>query len=167
MPTETSIAFLTAAQAHFLALFFASAYVGSLYISKRTRLAFASKPLDANGRHRGKEHHERWRDDDDVIRARLVACTLSTTLCILTVVLVNWRAFGNEVSPFAYATCSFLNAMLGTPRRHESDHATPRTRNASYMAASHTASDNTLAVQRTAIRHVPCWNSSFYVQLVL
>lgn len=167
MPTVMSIASLTTAQAHVLAFFFASAYVGPLYVSKRTRLAFASKPLIANGRHRGKQQHERWRDDDDVIRARLVACTLSTTLCILTVVLVNWRTLGKEVSRFAFATCSFLDAMLGTPRRHESDRATPRTRNAFCMATSHTAPYNALAVQWSAIRHVPRWNPAFHVQLVI
>ncbi|KAF8719102.1 hypothetical protein AX14_011437 [Amanita brunnescens Koide BX004] len=106
--TVTSVASLTTAQAHFLALFFASTYVGSLYISKRTRLAFSAKPLVANGRHREKECHERWRDDGDVIRARLVACTLSTTLCILTVVLVHWRTLRKE---------GFLDAMEATAPR--------------------------------------------------
>ena len=165
--TVTSVASLTTAQAHFLALFFASTYVGSLYISKKTRLAFSAKPLVANGRHREKECHERWRDDGDVIRARLVACTLSTTLCILTVVLVHWRTLRKEVSRFAYATRSFLDPMLGIPRCHGSDRTPPWTRDVSYTAGAHSAHDNSPAVQRSTIRHVPRRNSSFHVQLVL
>ncbi|KAK2462514.1 hypothetical protein APHAL10511_005484 [Amanita phalloides] len=74
---------LTIAQAHLLALFFASSFVGSLYVSKRTRLAF-------------REHHERWRDDHTVIRARLVACTVSTTICVFTVAWVHSRVLGSQ-----------------------------------------------------------------------
>ncbi|KAF8329946.1 hypothetical protein F5887DRAFT_896246, partial [Amanita rubescens] len=55
--------------AHFIALFFASTYVDSLYVSKRTRLEFSTEPHVTNSRYQQKENHERWRDDDGVIRS--------------------------------------------------------------------------------------------------
>lgn len=82
---------LSVYQAHLLNLFFAFTYVGSLYVSKKTRLAFYKGP---NGRLREKELHERGRDDDGVIRARLVACTIATTACISTILWVDWTLVG-------------------------------------------------------------------------
>lgn len=162
----TNLASLTTTQAHFLALFFASTYVGSLYISKKTRLAFSTKPLVTNGRYRQKENHERWRDDDDVIRARLVACTASTTLCILTVILVNWRTLGKEVSACLQMPVPhvLIRVIPEFPGRNGRDHATPRTRSA---GASYAASDNTPTLHWSAICHVPLKRTSFHVRLVL
>ncbi|KAF8073392.1 hypothetical protein FPV67DRAFT_1477623 [Lyophyllum atratum] len=67
--------------AHFLTFLFAFSYVGSLYISKNARLLFSKEAVQSNGSPREKAKDERWRDDPDVIRARLVAVTIATTLC--------------------------------------------------------------------------------------
>jgi len=40
----------------------------------------------SNGQPRPKEHDERWRDDPDVIKARLVAVGLATLVCCLGVI---------------------------------------------------------------------------------
>lgn len=65
--------------AHLIAGFFATSYVGSLYVSKHTRLNFSSKTVQLqDGQQRQKEQEERWRDDPDVIRARMAAASLST-----------------------------------------------------------------------------------------
>jgi len=63
--------------------FFLSSYhVGLLYISKTTRLSFSSwiTPTQNCGAQH-KEVSERWRDDPDVIRARLTTVTCATVLC--------------------------------------------------------------------------------------
>lgn len=64
-------------------------YVGSLYLSKNARLSFSSsKPNttpDAPDQPRDKESNERWRDDPDVIRARLVAVSSATVVCCVGV----------------------------------------------------------------------------------
>ena len=78
---------------------------GSLYISKETRLAPSTELLVTNGRYRQKENHECWRD---VTHARLVACTVSATLCIQTVILVHWRTLGKEVSLPAMLECNMF-----------------------------------------------------------
>lgn len=73
--------------AHLLSLFFASAYVGSIYLSKKSRLAFTSKVVHTiNGQARPKEQDERWRDDPDVIKARLTAVGLATLVCCFAVI---------------------------------------------------------------------------------
>lgn len=73
---------ISTSTAHFLTFLFAFSYVGSLYISKNARLSFSKHtPKSGNGSPREKLQDERWRDDPDVIRARLVAVTIATTLC--------------------------------------------------------------------------------------
>lgn len=73
------MATLSTLQAHLLALFFAGSYVGSIYVSQNARLTYAS----SNPTERARER-VRYRDDPDVIRARLSAVTISTTLsCII------------------------------------------------------------------------------------
>ena len=58
-----------------LAAFFAISYVGCLYLSQHTRLTFSAHAIDKdNGR-------LKTRDDPDVIRARLVAVSISTLNC--------------------------------------------------------------------------------------
>ncbi|KAJ4482148.1 hypothetical protein J3R30DRAFT_2131880 [Lentinula aciculospora] len=72
--------------AHSLGLAFASVYVGSIYVSKNARLVFKAQPtlVDSRGepRERLREENERWRDDPDVIKARLVAVSIATLLCV-------------------------------------------------------------------------------------
>ncbi|KZT28811.1 hypothetical protein NEOLEDRAFT_1224795 [Neolentinus lepideus HHB14362 ss-1] len=80
---------LSLSSAHILTLLFAATYVGSLYLSKYTRLSFSNKSSRLkNGGSRAKGSSERWRDDPQVIRARLVIVSLVTALCCLTVYTV-------------------------------------------------------------------------------
>jgi prenyl protein peptidase len=81
---------LSILHAHLLAGFFATAYVGSLYLAKQTRLSFSFK----DGTARVNEDHrfagERWRDDPDVIKARLTAASTATVLsCVVVGVVVS------------------------------------------------------------------------------
>lgn len=91
--------------AHSLAVFFAGSYVGSLYLSKNARLTFKKAPAKAlrDGEQRLKENDERWRDDPDVIRARLSAVTLSTASSCAVVLGLVWKliGWGVEVCPFS------------------------------------------------------------------
>ncbi|KAK0462016.1 uncharacterized protein EV420DRAFT_1528346 [Desarmillaria tabescens] len=85
---------LSPPQATLLALFFVSSYVGSLYISKNARLSFVSKTVKLpDGQIRQKQDKERWRDDSDVIRARLTAVVSSTVLSCFVVYWMRLRAF--------------------------------------------------------------------------
>jgi hypothetical protein len=61
---------------------FALSYVGSLYLRHASRLEFAPKPLFAASGQRVKAPGERWRDDQSVIRARLLAVSLSSLLTL-------------------------------------------------------------------------------------
>ncbi|KAG5653161.1 hypothetical protein H0H81_002003 [Sphagnurus paluster] len=73
---------ISTSTAHALTVLFAFTYVGSLYISKNARLSFLNRKVSTdNGTPRPKYVNERWRDDPDVIRARLVAVCVATTLC--------------------------------------------------------------------------------------
>jgi prenyl protein peptidase len=87
--------------AHLLVASFAFSYVGSLYIFKNGRLSFASnaKPT-RNGEARRKRWNERWRDDPDVIKARLASVILATLVCCIGVSAVLWYSVyrGNVVS---------------------------------------------------------------------
>lgn len=84
--------------AHVITLTLAISYVGSLYLSKNARLSFSSKPQRVlNGSSREKESTERWRDDPEVIQARLIAVTTATSLCCAGVFGLLWRLIGNTV----------------------------------------------------------------------
>ncbi|EDR01791.1 uncharacterized protein LACBIDRAFT_332961 [Laccaria bicolor S238N-H82] len=90
---------LNTTSAHLLSLLFSLTYVGSLYISKHSRLSFSSSATTTTNkgdraRAREKEHSERWRDDPDVIRARLFAVCLATTLCCTIFGGVVWCGLG-------------------------------------------------------------------------
>ncbi|KAI0367428.1 Abi-domain-containing protein [Pilatotrama ljubarskyi] len=73
--------------AHAFAAFFTLSYVGSLYLSKSARLSFKNGVTLSTppGAQRAKESEERWRDDPDVIRARLLAASMSTAGSVLAV----------------------------------------------------------------------------------
>ena len=93
---------LSTPTAHHLSLLFSLTYVGSLYISKHSRLSFSTttnthsnKGEWQNGNNQGerereKEQSERWRDDPDVIRARLLAVLCATTVCCSIFVGIMW-----------------------------------------------------------------------------
>lgn len=77
--------------AHVLAALFVTCYVGSIYISKDARLSFSKTKVYLDyGFARLKLQNERWRDDPDVIRARLVAVGGATlTCCAIVFVLMS------------------------------------------------------------------------------
>ena len=77
--------------AHVLAALFVTCYVGSIYISKDARLSFSkTKAYLDYGFARPKLQSERWRDDPDVIRARLVAVSGATlTCCSIVFILIS------------------------------------------------------------------------------
>ncbi|KAF9034393.1 CAAX protease self-immunity-domain-containing protein [Panaeolus papilionaceus] len=92
-------------------------YVGSLYLSKNARLSFSSsKPdttPDAPDQPRDKESNERWRDDPDVIRARLVAVSSATVVCCVGVyALVGYVGAQEEGSPLPVLTTLKRTAQL-------------------------------------------------------
>lgn len=78
--------------AHWLAGLFAGSYVGSLYLSKLARLSFRKGRVQLQqGEQRGQAEDERWRDDPEVIRARLVAVSMSTLSSGLAVLGLVWK----------------------------------------------------------------------------
>lgn len=79
---------------------FALIYVGSLYVSKHGRLSFVAKvvPPQRDGEERRRHESERWRDDPDVIRARLIAVTFASLVSCTIVFGALWQAMGPEVS---------------------------------------------------------------------
>ncbi|KAF8148226.1 hypothetical protein B0H34DRAFT_785703 [Crassisporium funariophilum] len=90
--------------AHLISLTFGLIYVGSLYLSKHARLSFTANPRpqphagagDGTGP-REKMKDERWRDDADVIRARLAAVCVATGVCCFGVFGVLWYRVGGDV----------------------------------------------------------------------
>lgn len=96
---------LLASTANTLSYVFSALYVGSIYASSRARLSFDHDPAHshANGHDtqpselnnntaaststgpRPKMKNERWRDDSDVIKARLVAVSIATLVCFTIV----------------------------------------------------------------------------------
>jgi len=93
---------LTTTYAHLISLTCGVAYVGSLYLSQNARLSFVSHPAgthEGNGENpRQKLKDERWRDDPDVIRARMVAVAFATVACCLGVFCVLWIHVKEEAS---------------------------------------------------------------------
>lgn len=96
MPLIFSSPPISLGTAHCFAGLFSLSYVGSLYISKNARLSFTKGkvPHLKKGEQREKENHERWRNDPDVIRARMVAVSLSTVSSCGIVLGLVWRLIG-------------------------------------------------------------------------
>ncbi|KAH6911844.1 hypothetical protein BKA70DRAFT_1098932 [Coprinopsis sp. MPI-PUGE-AT-0042] len=83
--------------AHLLSLGFACCYVGSLYISNRARLKFETNlPARREVQERAKLAHERWRDDPDVVAARLKMASLASVVCVLGVGAVVYVQNGSD-----------------------------------------------------------------------
>ncbi|KAF9234688.1 CAAX protease self-immunity-domain-containing protein [Melanogaster broomeanus] len=88
---------LPTSSAHILAALFVTSYVGSIYVSKNTRLSFSKTKVYLDyGYTRPKELNERWRDDQDIIRARLVAVSIATLLCCVLVFGLMTAVSGND-----------------------------------------------------------------------
>ncbi|EGN97760.1 hypothetical protein SERLA73DRAFT_90856 [Serpula lacrymans var. lacrymans S7.3] len=93
----TSLPQVSAGLAHIFTTLLSSCYVGSIYASKEARLQFSSNNLRIQAGHiRNKERDERWRDDPDVIRARLVAVSLATLTCCMIIFCLFWYLVGGE-----------------------------------------------------------------------
>lgn len=75
--------------AHIFSLIFAFVYVSSIYLSKNSRLSFSGNTVQTlSGQARQKVYDEKWRDDPDVIKARLAALTCATFICCLIIVVI-------------------------------------------------------------------------------
>ncbi len=82
-------------QGHFLAFCFTVTYVGSLYLSKNTRLSFVAWSTHVpEGTSRQRQLNERWRDDADVIRARIIAVSLATVASCFLIFQMLWPLYG-------------------------------------------------------------------------
>ncbi|KIM23733.1 hypothetical protein M408DRAFT_77114 [Serendipita vermifera MAFF 305830] len=96
-------AFLSSYTAWILSAFFASSYVGSLYIFPAGRLKFNAERVEV-GRdaERARSLNERWRNDPATIQARLAGVTLSTVLSCLVIFAVvtklgSWKVHSDAV----------------------------------------------------------------------
>ncbi|KAI0717157.1 hypothetical protein C8Q76DRAFT_426110 [Earliella scabrosa] len=87
MPPVLTVPPISTSTAHAFAAFLTFSYVGSLYVSRSARLSFKNGPSlkVRDGEEREKGTEERWRNDPDVIRARLLAASLSTMLSVYAV----------------------------------------------------------------------------------
>jgi len=104
MPLVFPLPPVSTSGAHIISAFFAVSYVCSLYISKNARLSFNSRSSHAHdGRARRKIGDERWRDDPDVIKARLLAVCSSTVLSCVSVFWLVWHIVGDDEGSFRIA----------------------------------------------------------------
>jgi len=95
MPLVFPVPPISTSSAHGITFLLVSSYVGSLYLSKQARLSFSSKsPRTTNGTPREKQSTERWRDDPEVIMARIFAVTTATLLCCAGVFGLLWHLIG-------------------------------------------------------------------------
>jgi len=102
---------LTPTSAFFITFSFAATYVGGLYLSKNTRTIFASVQYHGDGKTpREKLREERWRNDPDVIRARIIAVMFSTFACCLAVFAVLWK-YSDGMFNSAHATLRRLGFL--------------------------------------------------------
>ncbi|EAU80912.2 hypothetical protein CC1G_03088 [Coprinopsis cinerea okayama7 len=112
---------ITQGAAHLLALLFGICYVGSLYVSNKARLKFEANAKTIDDKYpRAKLAHERWRDDPDVMRARVTAVSIASILCCLGVVALVWWRSDLEVElsnlgPVLYLSCSYLGFKWDFP----------------------------------------------------
>jgi len=87
MPLVFPIPPLSTRGANIVALSFASSYVVSLYLSKHARLWNSPKPSGPNA----NASQNRTRDDPNVIKARMLAASISTILSCVIVFLLVWH----------------------------------------------------------------------------
>ncbi|KAG8853660.1 hypothetical protein FRB96_008078 [Tulasnella sp. 330] len=92
LKAEPSIPLLTSSTVTALCAFFTFSYVGSIYLARAGRLAFHAPSIDVrNGAERVRVANEKWRNDPEVIRARLNAVTISTVGSCLVIAFVLQR----------------------------------------------------------------------------
>ncbi|CDO71063.1 hypothetical protein BN946_scf184844.g67 [Trametes cinnabarina] len=109
--------------AHKFAAFFTFSYVGSLYLSKSARLFFKNGvTVDIRpGEERTKESEERWRNDPEVIQARLLAASVSTSMSVAAVFwLVRSVTPASELKkdPTAYVWSAFARLGMTLDFKH-------------------------------------------------
>jgi prenyl protein peptidase len=99
---------ITPSTAWLLSAFFATSYVGSLYIFPAGRLRFNNERVEV-GRNaeRARTLNERWRNDPATIRARLSGVALSTVLSCFVIYAVVTKTGSWKVSHL-----SFLSSLL-------------------------------------------------------
>ncbi|OCH85481.1 Abi-domain-containing protein [Obba rivulosa] len=96
--------------AHAFAAFFALSYVGSIYVSKNARVS-PNNGQPAPARARAKDPEERWRNDPGVIRARLLAVSLSTLASCVAVLMLMWVTGGAKKELFHEALISTITRL--------------------------------------------------------
>ena len=90
--TNVSSSVLSATSHLLISGFIAGSYVGSLYVTRSSRLSFVKTSTSQHEGNRARQPTERWRDDDGVIRARLKAAVFSTCAsCGIVVSCVGLR----------------------------------------------------------------------------
>jgi len=114
MSTAAEVPSISTASAHLFCLGFALSYVGSIYISKNARLSYSATAPKRDGELRPRERDERWRDDPDVIKARLAAVSLASLTCCLAVLVTVWVTVGGgkTVSPCLVYLNEHSSALL-------------------------------------------------------
>ncbi|KAF5385652.1 hypothetical protein D9757_003547 [Collybiopsis confluens] len=119
---------LSSQTSHLLGLAFAGVYVGSIYVSKSARLVFSTPPQHTDSkdelRERQRQQNERWRDDPDVIKARVSAVSIAAGLCVAIVCCITgsiptalaslglWPAIPRSGSSLLYAITPHLVTPL-------------------------------------------------------
>lgn len=91
-----SFAIISESTAHVLSILFATSYIGSLYVFQGGRLLFHAKNITGSDdrRKRPRVSGERWRDDDVAVKARLLACCISTAISCGVVFWLIWQVIG-------------------------------------------------------------------------
>ena len=162
---------LSTPTAHLLSLLFSLTYVGSLYISKHSRLSFSTTTNNQsnkgewqNGNNQGerereKEQSERWRDDPDVIRARLLAVLCATTVCCSVFAGFIWAGLGYRWEVRDSPPLSLLPLLTPYKDAPNSPHASappPRLLRAHPLSKpTPPAPDNTNPLPRTHLLRLP------------
>ena len=151
---------ISKSSAHWLTLVFASIYVGSLYVSKHARLSFTKNYTSStqNGGPRQKDRDERWRDDPEVIRARLAAVSLASLICGIVVFVAISRSMlkGQEgkvtCSEPTYPGLLFIAPSISDLTRHVCDNTSiPGPAHTPYSHVDLPLPPDALAVYRTAV----------------
>jgi hypothetical protein len=147
---------LSITSAHLLSGLFAFIYVGSIYASKNARLRFSKRKVNLpEGQARLKLQNERWRDDPDVIKARLLAVTSATLICCLIVFIVtknfnrNNEIVGHQVS--SMGNICLTTVMCKTAQPYRKCVALPWV----HMVKLTSAPDNSIVVLWTTLCPVP------------
>jgi prenyl protein peptidase len=101
MPDTNALLVLSATSSLLISGLIDGSYVGGLYVARSSRLPFVKTSHQYHGE-RARRPTERWRDDDDVIRARLKAALLSTCASCGVVYACVSLGYAGSVSELMY-----------------------------------------------------------------